>query len=77
MFLDERGQDRGLRVTTHADEGIVVLSIWHEDRCTGSFRLPIADCGRLISVLASGLADQLIEERTGLPAPSPASAADG
>ena len=69
MFVDERGDDRGLRVTTHCDEGIVVLSIWHDDRCTASFRLPIAECGRLIGVLASGLSDQLLEERDGLPLP--------
>lgn len=69
IFLDERGHDRGLRVTTHSDEGIVVLSVWHEDRCTASFRLPIADAGRLIGVLASGLTDQLVEERDGLSVP--------
>ncbi len=65
LFLDERGEDRGLRVTIHPDEGIVVLSIWHEDRCTASFRLPMAECGRLIGMLASGLSDQLVEERGG------------
>lgn len=66
VFLDERGHDRGLRVTTHSEEGIVVLSIWHDDRCAASFRLPVADAGRLIAVLASGLSDQLVEERAGL-----------
>lgn len=77
MFLDDRGEHRGLRVTTHSDEGIVVLSIWHENRCTASFRLPVADCGRLIGVLASGLSDQMVEVRAGLPVPGQSQAAEG
>jgi len=63
-------------VTTHSDEGIVVLSIWHGDRCTASFQLPMADAGRLIGVLASGLSDQLAEERAGLPAHGTTAAAE-
>lgn len=77
IFLDERGDDRGLRVTTHSDEGIVVLSIWHDDRCTSSFRLPMADAGRLIGVLASGLSDQLVEERAALPLPGKTATREG
>lgn len=61
MFLDERGSDRALRITTHPEVGVVVLSIWHGDRCTASFQLPVEDAGRLISALAAGLTDQLVE----------------
>lgn len=70
MFGDERGSDRALRITTHPEVGLVVLSIWHGDRCTASFQLPVQDTGRLISALAGGLTDQLVENgrRTGRPA---------
>ncbi|MDQ6873871.1 MAG: hypothetical protein M3042_02240 [Actinomycetota bacterium] len=61
MFLDVRGPDRALRITSHPEAGAVVLSIWHGDRCTASFQLPVEDTGRLISALASGLTDQLFE----------------
>jgi hypothetical protein len=67
LFLDQRGADRGLRVTSHPDDGVVVISLWHGDRCTGSFRLPIEDCGRMIAVLAAGLGDRVTGLRTGSP----------
>jgi len=63
LFLDQRGADRGLRVTSHPDEGVVVISLWHEDRCTASFRLPVSDCARMIGVLAAGLGDQVPDQR--------------
>ncbi len=66
-----------MRVTTHPDEGIVVISIWHDDRCTASFRLPMTDCARLIGVLATGLNDQLVEERAGLPLPGRRTKSEG
>jgi hypothetical protein len=69
LFLDHRGAGRGLRVTCHPDQGVVVISLWHDDRCTGSFRLPLEDSARLIAVLAAGLADQI----GGLRAESPGS----
>jgi hypothetical protein len=59
MFLDARSTARGLRVTSHPDEGVVVLSVWHDDRCTASFQLPIADCSRLIAMLAGSLGEHL------------------
>jgi hypothetical protein len=59
--VDQRGADRGLRVTSHPDEGVVVISLWHDDRCTGSFQLPVAECARMIAVLAAGLGDQVPE----------------
>ncbi len=46
-------------VSSHADEGVVVLSLWTGDTCTATFRVPIADSARLISALADGLASSL------------------
>ena len=64
LFEDERGV--GLRATWHLDRGIVNLSIWRDDRCAETFRLPVAEVGRLIGFLADGLARAtatLVEER--------------
>jgi hypothetical protein len=78
LFLDQRGADRGLRVTCHPEEGVVVISLWHDDRCTASFRLPGEESARLISVLAAGLADQIGDLRAGSAfSGEPAQTADG
>ena len=55
MFLDERGS--GLRVTWHPERDLVVLSVWHDDRCVGTFRLPVQDVPRLSGLLAAALGD--------------------
>ena len=55
LFLDERGA--GLRVSWHPERELVVLSLWHGDVCTGSFRLPIQDTPRLSAQLAVALGD--------------------
>jgi hypothetical protein len=68
-FLDDREPPRRLQVTNHAQGGLVVFSIWHEDVCTATFRLPVADAPALIELLVAGLADAArpalpAEERT-------------
>ena len=55
VFLDARGSDRALRVSWHAEASIIVLSLWHGDTCTGSFRLPAEDVPDLIDALREGL----------------------
>jgi hypothetical protein len=55
MFLDERGT--GLRVTWHPERDLVVLSVWQDDRCVGTFRLPVQDVPRLSGLLAAALGD--------------------
>jgi hypothetical protein len=51
LFIDER--DTGLRVTWHPEREFVVLSVWRDDVCTGTFRLPIEDVPRLSALLAT------------------------
>jgi len=46
-----------LRVTWHQEDGLVVLSMWRENLCTGSFRLPIEAVPDLIDLLRAGLDD--------------------
>jgi len=55
LFVDERGL--GLRATWHPERGIVNLSVWRDDRCVETFRLSLADAGRLATFLVAGLAE--------------------
>ena len=55
IFLDARGADRALRVSWHYDTDLVVLSLWRDNVCAGSFRLPVDDVPDFIEVLRTGL----------------------
>jgi hypothetical protein len=55
IFLDARGAHRALRVSWHYDIDMVVLSLWRENLCTGSFRLTVDEVPELIALLRSGL----------------------
>ena len=61
VFLDARGGSRAMRVSWHADAGMVVLSLWRDGTCAGTFRLPIDEVPDLVDSLRQGLA------RAGLP----------
>jgi hypothetical protein len=50
-FTDPRSSSRRLAVTSHPEAGVVVLSLWCGDTCTGSFRLPMDEAPRLIAAL--------------------------
>jgi hypothetical protein len=56
IYLDNRGADRALRVTWHHESDLVVLSLWRDRTCAGSFRLPIEEVPDLIEQLRAGLA---------------------
>jgi hypothetical protein len=56
VFLDERGA--GLRVTWHPERDLVVLSVWQDDSCVGTFRLSVQDVPRLSGLLAAALGDR-------------------
>jgi hypothetical protein len=56
VLVDERGESRFMRVAWHCEAGVVVLSLWQHDRCTGTFRLPIGQVPRLVQTLVDGLA---------------------
>jgi hypothetical protein len=55
IFLDARGGDRALRVSWHQESGLVVLSLWRQNVCAGSFRLAIDEVPDLIDMLRAGL----------------------
>src|ERR1700727_1583248 len=54
VFFDVRSPSRSLRISWYSGTGVAVLSIWQGGTCTGSFRLPMGDLPRLISVLQAG-----------------------
>jgi hypothetical protein len=68
-FFDPRSPERRMSVAAHPDEGVVVVSLWQGQRCTGTFRLPTADSSRLIATLADGMAASL--SRPSLEDPGP------
>ncbi len=55
IFLDARGGDRALRVSWHVDNDLVVLSLWRDNVCSGSFRLAVEDVPDMIATLRAGL----------------------
>lgn len=55
VFLDERGDGRTLRVSWHPEADLVVLSLWRQGVCAGTFRLPMTEVPDLIDVLRGGL----------------------
>ena len=58
-FSDTRSPVRRMGVSAHAVDSTVVISLWQGDVCTGTFRLPAQDAGRLISTLAYGMAESI------------------
>jgi hypothetical protein len=55
VFLDTRDHGRALRVSWHPEADVVVLSLWRDNVCSGSFRLPVDDVPDFIEVLRTGL----------------------
>ncbi len=55
IFLDARGSDRALRVSWHDEADLVVVSLWRDNVCSGTFRLAAADVPDLIDTLVDAL----------------------
>jgi len=55
LFTDERGT--GLRASWHEQRGVVVLSLWRDDVCVGTFKLRPEEAGRLAGFLVGHLGD--------------------
>ena len=64
IFLDSRGGDRALRVSWHQEAGLVVLSLWRDNVCAGSFRLAASEVPALVETLTRGLVAQYDDLRT-------------
>ena len=53
------GEQRTLRLTWHREVDLVVLSLWREGRCTGTFRLRVSEVPALVEALQAGLEGDL------------------
>ena len=51
VFADVRDNGRTMRISCHKDRGAVVVSMWRDTLCRGSFRLAADDMDRFISTL--------------------------
>jgi hypothetical protein len=72
VVRDVRGAGRALRVSWHAEDDLVVLSLWDGPRCTGTFRLSAADVPALVEALQLGLpATAVGPAPSSAPAPEP------
>ena len=49
-FADARG--RSLRMTWHEEAQVLVVSLWQQDRCIGTFHLDPQDAARLTALSA-------------------------
>jgi hypothetical protein len=57
VFLDARGNGRAMRLTWHHESDLVVLSMWRDGMCAGTFRLAKEDVNPFIDALIDGLRD--------------------
>jgi hypothetical protein len=73
VFLDARGDGRAMRLTWHHEADLVVLSLWRDHRCTGTFRLQTSDVAAFVDALVDGLrgAEGLSISRAGSPGVEP------
>ena len=72
VFLDGRGDDRALRMSWHSEADLVVLSMWRDNVCVGSFRLAADEVPAMIAFLSSGLAATYADHRADHRADRPA-----
>ncbi|MDI6100996.1 hypothetical protein QLQ12_20495 [Actinoplanes sp. NEAU-A12] len=52
LFTDMRGGDRRMRVSYHEGRGAVVVSLWADTVCRGTFQLAVTDVPRLVALLS-------------------------
>ncbi len=57
VFLDARGNGRAMRLTWHHESDLVVLSLWRDGTCAGTFRLAKDDVTEFIDALIDGVRD--------------------
>jgi len=57
VFLDARGNGRAMRLSWHPEADVVVLSLWREETCAGTFRMPHQDVGAFVDALVDSLRD--------------------
>lgn len=54
-IADQRGEGRGVRVSSHVEAGFLVLSTWKEDTVVATVRLLPDEAAALVAGVAEGL----------------------
>ena len=54
-IADQRGEGRGVRVSSHVEAGFLVLSTWKEDTVVATVRLLPDEAAALVAGVADGL----------------------
>jgi hypothetical protein len=54
-IADQRGEGRGVRVSSHVEGGFLVLSTWKEDAVVSTVRLLPDEAAGLVAGIAEGL----------------------
>lgn len=65
---DQRGDGRGVRVSSHVEGGFLVLSTWKEGACVATVRLLPDEAAALVAGIAEGLS-RLADVHAESPAP--------
>ena len=55
LSLAARRPERALRISWHHEDGLVILSLWRDTVCSGTFRLAVDEVPDLIDALRAGL----------------------
>ena len=63
VVLDRRGEGRALRITWHHEASVAVVSVWRDDRCSGTVQVAVEDVPALVAVLTQGLAEGYAADR--------------
>jgi len=53
---DARDRTRAVRVSTHAEVGLLNLSVWRDETCVGTVKLRPEEAADLVAALTDGLA---------------------
>jgi hypothetical protein len=56
-FTDARDDGRRMELSWHADEALMIVSLWHGSVCRATFRMPVEQAPALIQTLADALGD--------------------
>lgn len=74
IFIDDRGH--GLQMSWDPNHAVIIVSVWHDNRCVGTTRLPVTDAARAGGFLLAVLNDWLGLAKDSTPAVSGDAPAD-
>jgi len=57
IHFDRRDGSRALRVSAHAELGVVTVSLWRDSTCIGTHQLGMDEIPKFIEMLAQALVD--------------------